>query len=206
MLPAAGLPRSVSTSKLTFCPSLSESIPAFCTALMWTKTSFEPSLGWMKPKPFWVLKNFTVPIAITVSLLGSPASRSSRTGQPSEFWEVSCRRSPNRGGVARQQAKPWLRGAVYTNPKRGVKRHSAGMVDEFRTNSMELRAGQAVMPALKLMGDQHDLGQRRAAVADRNSAADHHSAGAVLALARTGFVLTTSMPPAHACWVASVLA
>jgi hypothetical protein len=31
---------------------------------MCTNTSFEPSSGWMKPKPFWVLKNFTVPTGI----------------------------------------------------------------------------------------------------------------------------------------------
>src|SRR3954451_9896350 len=34
---------------------------------MCTNTSFEPSSGWMKPKPFWVLKNFTVPTGILVS-------------------------------------------------------------------------------------------------------------------------------------------
>jgi hypothetical protein len=30
---------------------------------MWTNTSFDPSLGSMKPKPLVVLKNFTVPVA-----------------------------------------------------------------------------------------------------------------------------------------------
>jgi hypothetical protein len=31
------------------------------------KTSFAPSSGWMKPKPFWLLNHFTVPIAIVIS-------------------------------------------------------------------------------------------------------------------------------------------
>jgi hypothetical protein len=35
---------------------------------MCTNTSFEPSLGVMKPKPFWVLKNLTVPVAIVAPL------------------------------------------------------------------------------------------------------------------------------------------
>src|SRR6202166_5298922 len=39
-------------------------MPAFSTAEMCTNTSLEPSSGWIKPKPFWVLKNFTVPTGI----------------------------------------------------------------------------------------------------------------------------------------------
>src|SRR5208282_6426123 len=31
---------------------------------MWTNTSFEPSSGWMKPKPFWELNHLTVPCDI----------------------------------------------------------------------------------------------------------------------------------------------
>src|SRR5690242_21411865 len=31
---------------------------------MWTKTSFSPDSGWMKPKPFWALNHLTVPIDI----------------------------------------------------------------------------------------------------------------------------------------------
>src|SRR5689334_8529336 len=31
---------------------------------MWTKTSLEPSCGSMKPKPFWALNHFTVPVDI----------------------------------------------------------------------------------------------------------------------------------------------
>src|SRR6266478_203158 len=34
---------------------------AFDRALMCTKTSWPPSSGWMKPKPFWMLNHFTVP-------------------------------------------------------------------------------------------------------------------------------------------------
>src|SRR5215470_5527867 len=43
-------------------------MPARSTALMCTNTSLLPSLGWMNPKPFCVLKNFTVPVAIMASL------------------------------------------------------------------------------------------------------------------------------------------
>src|SRR5215467_11248202 len=35
---------------------------------MCTNTSREPSLGVMNPKPFWVLKNFTVPVAMVIFL------------------------------------------------------------------------------------------------------------------------------------------
>src|SRR6185295_1954646 len=41
--------------------------PARSTAVTCTNTSFEPSLGWMKPKPFCALNHFTVPVAILVS-------------------------------------------------------------------------------------------------------------------------------------------
>src|ERR1051326_5635408 len=48
-LAAAGLPRSITTSKLTFWPSTSDCMPERWTALMWTNTSLLPSVGWMKP-------------------------------------------------------------------------------------------------------------------------------------------------------------
>src|SRR6478672_3934672 len=59
-------------------------MPARSTALMCTNTSFEPSVGWMNPKPFWLLKNFTVPVGIGSSLLDTPVNpdaRGSRGGQ-----------------------------------------------------------------------------------------------------------------------------
>jgi hypothetical protein len=34
---------------------------------MCTNTSFPPSLGWIKPKPFWPLNHFTVPVGILFS-------------------------------------------------------------------------------------------------------------------------------------------
>jgi len=66
--PADVLPllRSVTRSKETFCPSSRPRIPARSTALMCTNTSLLPSLGWMKPNPFWLLNHFTVPCGITV--------------------------------------------------------------------------------------------------------------------------------------------
>src|SRR5690349_10783492 len=42
---------------------------------MWTKTSLEPSCGSMKPKPFWALNHFTVPVDIA-------CLRSRRVPQP----------------------------------------------------------------------------------------------------------------------------
>lgn len=43
--PAAVLPRSVFSSKETFCPSVSVIIPASLTAVIWTNTSLPPSSG-----------------------------------------------------------------------------------------------------------------------------------------------------------------
>jgi hypothetical protein len=65
-LSAEDLPvlRSATTSKAIFCPSLRARMPARSTALICTKTSLPPSSGWIKPKPFWSLKNFTVPCVI----------------------------------------------------------------------------------------------------------------------------------------------
>jgi hypothetical protein len=37
-------------------------MPDDCSALTWTKTSFDAPSGVMKPKPLVVLKNFTVPV------------------------------------------------------------------------------------------------------------------------------------------------
>src|SRR3970040_1342077 len=68
-LVAEFLPRSVVTSKLTFCPSASVPRPERSTALMWTNTSLEPSLGAMKPQPLPGLNHLTVPVAILASLM-----------------------------------------------------------------------------------------------------------------------------------------
>ena len=54
--------RPFSRSYETFWPSTSEEMPARSSAVTWTKASFCPSSGWMKPKPLVVLKNFTVPL------------------------------------------------------------------------------------------------------------------------------------------------
>src|SRR5690606_9966929 len=63
---------SGSVSKETFCPSSSPGRPEVCTAEIWTKTSFWPSSGLMKPKPLAWLKNFTVPVCGMGYLLGLP--------------------------------------------------------------------------------------------------------------------------------------
>src|ERR1043166_9695938 len=55
-------------SKETRWPSARLCMPACCTALTWTKTSLPPPSGAMNPNPLLVLKNFTVPMVITLSL------------------------------------------------------------------------------------------------------------------------------------------
>src|SRR5580704_13373611 len=51
-------------SKATLWPSLSVRMPAASTAVAWTKTSLPPPSGELKPYPFAVLKNLTVPTAM----------------------------------------------------------------------------------------------------------------------------------------------
>src|ERR1700684_1488381 len=43
---------------------------------MWTKTSLPPASGWIKPKPFWALNHFTVPVVIDVTFRMSMFARS----------------------------------------------------------------------------------------------------------------------------------
>src|SRR6266851_6727369 len=68
-------------------------MPARSTALMCTNTSLEPSAGWMNPKPFWALKNFTVPVAICrfpcVDTLVNQTHAYRAPGKASEFWEMT---------------------------------------------------------------------------------------------------------------------
>src|SRR5260221_10935571 len=52
--------------------------PAASTAVAWTNTSLPPPSGAIKPKPFEVLKNFTVPTAM-ISPVASDFARSTRT-------------------------------------------------------------------------------------------------------------------------------
>src|SRR6201994_4260300 len=59
--------RSALISKFTFWPSANPENPARSTALMCTNTSLPTSFGWIKPKPFWPLNHFTVPVGIFFS-------------------------------------------------------------------------------------------------------------------------------------------
>src|SRR4051794_9008516 len=72
-------------------------MPAFSTALIWTKASVPPSSGTMKPKPLSTLKNFTLPMGMDLVLSG-------RTGRE---WRVPLRaggRKPaGKTGAGRQQ-------------------------------------------------------------------------------------------------------
>src|SRR5687767_3996755 len=52
------------TSYSTFAPSASDLKPSPWMLLKWTKTSFEPSSGVMKPYPFSSLNHLTVPVAM----------------------------------------------------------------------------------------------------------------------------------------------
>src|SRR5688572_13644784 len=63
----------LATSNETFWPSLRAPRPERSTAEICTNTSFEPSSGWMNPKPLVGLNHFTVPI-VTASLLWMPGS------------------------------------------------------------------------------------------------------------------------------------
>src|SRR5690349_3432639 len=64
-------------------------MPARSTALMCTNTSFEPSDGVMKPKPFCELKNLTVPVANVASFSCSSRAPTMSGGVTSEFWGVA---------------------------------------------------------------------------------------------------------------------
>src|SRR5262245_16435546 len=87
---------------------------------MCTNTSREPSLGVMNPKPFWVLKNFTVPIAMVTFLALLPLQVDAHDpvlmrSKHSSFWGGLI--SAQSGSAARQNRKPsfnqrWIRSLV----------------------------------------------------------------------------------------------
>src|SRR5262249_22479927 len=66
-LTALGTRASGCTSNAAFCHSFRVRMPAASTAVAWTKTSFAPPSGAIKPNPLVALKNFTVPMAIECS-------------------------------------------------------------------------------------------------------------------------------------------
>src|SRR5271156_6848925 len=72
-------------------------MPARSTAEIWTNTSFPPSCGWMKPKPFWELKNLTVPVAIPASIENADRRpRAARRSQPYVRIRRCLGKSPGR--------------------------------------------------------------------------------------------------------------
>src|SRR5882757_7240895 len=72
-------------------------MPARSTAEMWTNTSFPPSAGWMKPKPFCELKNLTVPVAMTASIENADwRPRAARHSQPYVRIRRCLGKSPGR--------------------------------------------------------------------------------------------------------------
>src|SRR5665213_578798 len=66
----------------------------------------------MKPKPFWVLKNFTVPTGIVVpfTLLVERPSRSALGRQHSEFLGDHLSRSPNTAACQQDEAENHVAG------------------------------------------------------------------------------------------------
>src|SRR5262249_56015110 len=80
-LAAADLPLRGSAwmSKLSFWPSTRVLMPARSTAEICTNTSGPPPSCTMNPKPFWALKNFTVPVAIWPPCKRTKASLPART-------------------------------------------------------------------------------------------------------------------------------
>ena len=67
-------------------------MPAASSAVAWTKTSFEPSSGVMKPKPLAPLKNLTVPEVLMMRSFPfvHDANRSGmrfRAAQATQVWE-----------------------------------------------------------------------------------------------------------------------
>src|SRR6202008_4399306 len=78
-------------------------MPARSTAEMCTNTSFEPSSGWINPKPFWELNHFTVPIVIVVLAIRSLAVVRSASGVSNDYTvreagpglACACRSGPN---------------------------------------------------------------------------------------------------------------
>src|SRR5215216_226281 len=75
----------------------------------------------MNPKPFCTLKNFTVPVAIIglLALNTGHEPRALRGARTSEFWEMTCERSPKNSSVARQTETSLLRTLQFG--MRGVK-------------------------------------------------------------------------------------
>src|SRR5439155_9429795 len=97
-------------------------MPARSTALICTNTSREPSVGWMNPKPFCVLKNFTVPVAIVVSLLAClKLSRSRERTAGSNIRVLGDDLRHPKAGVARQ-TENWLQANGISHHCVGVKR------------------------------------------------------------------------------------
>jgi hypothetical protein len=111
-LSAEDLPvrRSATTSNETFCPSLRLCIPARSTALMCTNTSWPPSSGWMKPKPFWPLNHFTVPCVMRHFFqIGVWVGRA--FARPVHWSRIRRKSSVRR--KARGEAKSFGRNSIY---------------------------------------------------------------------------------------------
>src|ERR1700761_2575896 len=83
-------------SNETCWPSFSERRPAASTAEACTNTSLPPPSGEMNPKPLVVLKNFTVPMVICISLnIEFPDARDAHAGR-GEREHQYLRRGPFR--------------------------------------------------------------------------------------------------------------
>src|SRR5674476_612379 len=94
-------------------------MPARSTALMCTNTSFEPSLGVMNPKPFCVLKNLTVPVAIVTTFASYAACVEMRSNDH-RLCDRNIRvygcivKRPQTGSAARQNQKLKFQHVMHT--------------------------------------------------------------------------------------------
>src|SRR5580700_2476085 len=84
---------------------------------MWTNTSFPPSCGWMKPKPFWELKNLTVPVAMTASI--ENADRRPRAASRSQPY-VRIRRCLGKSPLGQNKNRQKLERTLIWAGKRSI--------------------------------------------------------------------------------------
>src|SRR6185312_3662810 len=132
-------------------------MPARSTALMCTNTSFDPSVGWMKPNPFCELKNFTVPVAIMALLLRdtpvNPTHDHRAPGKASEFWGMTWERP--KSSVSRQAENQGC-GRSLAERRYAVKRSSRALELALLRDAL-VRLARALDAILLLvaLGRQH---------------------------------------------------
>src|SRR5207237_2872251 len=97
-------------------------MPAFSTALIWTKASLPPVSGTMKPKPRVASKKFTLPMGMDLVLSGRTGrewhvpwgleGRNGREKQAPAGSEPPAGATPSEAGGDERQARPHRGGAA----------------------------------------------------------------------------------------------